>query len=143
MFAFVDVASVGHNLEDHYTNGSELVKLGERIKTAVREQYTPVHPENAAIKGVQNVVFTNPLVEEARGKVTKNATVVSPGRFDRSPCGSGTCARMAVLHARGLLEIGESWVNKSPINSEFIGRIVRITRMERYQAVVPVVKGRG
>jgi len=143
MFAFVDVAAVGHNLEDHYENGTELVKLGEKIKAAVREQYTPVHPENPAIRGVTNVVFTNPLVEEERGKVTKNATVVSPGRFDRSPCGTGTCARMAVLHARGLLEVGESWANKSPIDTEFIGRIARTTKVGEYEAVVPTVKGRG
>ena len=143
MFAFVDVAAVGHSLEDHYKNGAELVKLGEKIKAAVREQYKPVHPENSAIAGVQNVVFTNPLVEEERGKVTKNATVVSPGRFDRSPCGTGTCARMAVLHARGLLGVGESWVNKSPIDTEFVGRIARTTKVGEYEAVVPVVKGRG
>lgn len=143
MFAFVDVTSVGHSLEDHYKNGAELVNLGEKIKTAVREQYTPVHPENPAITGVQNVVFTNPLVEEERWKVTKNATVVSPGRFDRSPCGTGTCARMAVMHARGLLKVGESWVNKSPIDTEFIGRIARTARVGEYDAIVPVVKGRG
>lgn len=143
MFAFVDVAAVSHNLEDHYKNGAELVRLGEKIKAAVREHITPVHPENPAIRGVTNVVFTDPLLEEERGKVTKNATVVMPGRFDRSPCGTGTCARMAVLHARGQLEIGENWVNKSPINTEFIGRIVRTTKVGEYEAVVPAVKGRG
>jgi|SRR5690242_11745207 len=143
MFAFVDVASVGHNLEDHYKNGAELVRLGEKIKAAVREHITPVHPENPAIRGVTNIVFTTPLAAEERSKVTKNATVVMPGRFDRSPCGTGTCARMAVLHARGQLEVGESWVNKSPINTEFVGRIVRTTKVGEYEAVVPAVKGRG
>lgn len=143
MFAFVDVATVGHSLADHYENGADLVKLGEKIKAAVRKSFTPVHPENPAIRGVTNVVFTDPLVNEERGKVTKNATVVSPGRFDRSPCGTGTCARMAVLHARGLLEVGESWVNKSPIDTEFIGRIAKATKVGEYEAVVPVVKGRG
>jgi proline racemase len=143
MFAFVDVASVGHSLDDHHKNGAELVKLGEKIKAAVREHFTPVHPENPAIRGVTNLVFTTPLIEEERGKVTKTATVVMPGRFDRSPCGTGTCARMAVLHARGLLEVGESWVNKSPIDSEFIGRIVKTAKVGKYEAIVPTVKGRG
>lgn len=143
MFAFVETAAVGHDLNNHYENGAELVQLGEKIKAAVREQYTPIHPENSAIRGVTNVVFTTPLVKEERRKVTKNATVVSPGRFDRSPCGTGTCARMAVLHARGTLEVGENWVNKSPIDTEFIGRIVRTTKVGKYEAVVPTVRGRG
>ncbi|KAJ8109633.1 hypothetical protein OPT61_g7316 [Boeremia exigua] len=143
MFALVDIATLSHNLDDHYNNGPELVKLGERIKAAVREQFTPVHPENPAIRGVTNLVFTTPLVAEERCKVTKNATVVMPGRFDRSPCGTGTCARMAVLHARGQLAVGESWVNKSPIDTEFVGRIVKTTKVGEYDAIVPTVKGRG
>ena len=143
MFAFVDAAAVGQILEDHYKTGADLVRLGEVIKTAVREQFTPVHPENPAIRGVTNVVFTTPLTIEERGKVTRNATVVMPGRLDRSPCGTGTCARMAVLHARGLLDVGEGWVNKSMIDTEFIGRIVRTTKVGDYEAIVPTVKGRG
>lgn len=143
MFAFVNVASVGYTLQDYYKNGPELVKLGEKIKAAVRKQYSAVHPTNPAITGVTNVVFTTPLVERDGQKITKNATVVMPGRFDRSPCGTGTCARMAVLHARNMLEVGETWVNKSPIDTEFIGRIVSTTTVGQYQAVVPTVKGRG
>jgi proline racemase len=143
MYAFVDAAAVGQNLEDHYKTGADLVKFGETIKAAVREHFTPVHPENPAIRGVTNLVFTTPLTIEERGKVTKNATVVMPGRLDRSPCGTGTCARMAVLHARGLLDVGEAWVNKSMINTEFVGRIVRTTKVGDYEAIVPTVKGRG
>ncbi|KAL1604092.1 hypothetical protein SLS60_005684 [Paraconiothyrium brasiliense] len=145
MFAFVDVSAVGLRLEDHYENGTKLVELGERVKKAVREQSMPVHPENAAIRGVTNVVFTTPLTTDPLRdcKVTKNATVVMPGRLDRSPCGTGTCARMAVLHARGLLSVGESWINKSMIDTEFTGRIVRTTKVGEYDAIVPAVKGRG
>ena len=143
VFAFVDVATVGQNLADHHKTGADLVKLGEKIKAAVREQFTPVHPENPAIQGVTNLVFTAPLITEERGKVTQNATVVMPGRLDRSPCGTGTCARMAVLYARGLLNVGESWVNKSMIDSEFIGRIVKTTKVGEYDAIVPTVRGRG
>lgn len=143
MCAFVDAAVVGQNIEDHYQTGAELVKLGEIIKSAIREQFTPVHPENSAIRGVTNLVFTVPLGTEDRGKVTKNATVVMPGRLDRSPCGTGTCARMAVLHARGLLDVGETLVNKSIINTEFIGQIVKTTKVGGYDAIVPTIKGRG
>jgi proline racemase len=143
MCAFVNAAAVGQNLEDHNKTGAELVKLGEKIKSAVREQSTPVHPENTAIRGVTNVVFTAPLGTEDRGKVTKNATVVMPGRLDRSPCGTGTCARMAVLHARGLLDVEDTLVSKSIIDTEFIGRIVRTTKVGEYDAIVPTIRGRG
>lgn len=143
MYSFVDVSSVGFSLEDHYKSGAALVLLGERIKAAIREQFTPVHPENPAIRGVTGLVFTTPLVKEDRGKVTKTATVVMPGRFDRSPCGTATCARMAILHAKGLLEVGESWINKSPIDTEFVGRIARTAKVGEYEAIVPTVKGRG
>ena len=57
------------------------------------------------------------------GKRARNTVIVSPGRHDRSPCGTGTCARMAVMHARGLLEVGETFVHESLIGTEFIGRI--------------------
>ncbi|OAL55431.1 proline racemase [Pyrenochaeta sp. DS3sAY3a] len=143
VYAFVDVSDVGHKLDDHYQNGAELVRLGEKIKAAVRKQVTPVHPENPAIRGVTNLVFTTPLVKSERGKITKNATVVMPGRLDRSPCGTGTCARMAVLQARGLLNVGEVIINKSIIDSEFVGRIVEMTKVGDYPAVVTAVKGRG
>jgi proline racemase len=143
MCAFVDAAAVSQDLKDHYQTGAELVKLGEMIKSAVREQFTPVHPENSAIQGVTNVIFTTPLATEDRGKVTRNATVVMPGRLDRSPCGTGTCARMAVLHARGLLDVGDTLVNKSIMDTEFVGRIVKTTQVGEYEAIVPTIKGRG
>lgn len=142
MYAFVDASSVGHNLEDHYMTGADLVRLGEKIKAAMREQYTPIHPENPAIRSVANLVLSNPLVTEERGKATKNATIVMPGCLDRSPYGTGTCARMAVLHARGLLEAGESWVNKSMINTESVGRIVKTTKVGDYEAIMMLVESR-
>ncbi len=143
MFALVDVSTIGYSLEDHYKNGVKLVELGEKIKAAVREHITPVHPENPAIRGVTNLVFTTPLTTGHRGKVTQNTAVVMPGRLDRSPCGTGTCARMAVLHARGLLSVGESWINTSIIGTEFTGRVVKTTKVGEYDAIVPAIKGRG
>ncbi|KAJ4288168.1 hypothetical protein N0V90_012185 [Kalmusia sp. IMI 367209] len=143
IFAFVDVAAVGHSLEDHQEDGATLVQLGEKIKAAVRAHITPVHPENPAIRGVTNVVFVDPLTDTPSGKASKNATVVMPGRLDRSPCGTGTCARMAVLHARGLLNVGDTFLNRSIIDTEFLGRVVNTTIIGNYPAIVPSVKGRG
>lgn len=147
IFAIINAGSVGQEIEDRDKNGASLVELGERIKAEVRRKYTPVHPENPAIRGVTNVVFAEPLVDEEGGKTSKNATIVMPGRLDRSPCGTGTCARMAVLHARGLLNVGERFRNRSIIETEFIGRIRSTTTVGQgnsmYPAIVPTIKGRG
>src|SRR5690606_23160302 len=98
IYVLVDAASVG--LEIQSEAGAKLVEVGERIKKAVQEQTDPVHPENPGIRGVTILEFTEPLSDVADAKTATNTVVVSPGRLDRSPCGTGTCARLAVLHAR-------------------------------------------
>lgn len=149
MFAVVDLGQFnGMTFEedDEGRKGAKLVEMGERIKKAVREVYTPVHPENSAIRGVTILVFTEPLLddgEKSGGKVSRNATVVMPGRLDRSPCGTGTCARLAILHARRQLEVGQMFRNKSFIGTEFISHIRGLTKVGDYDAIIPVVKGRG
>ncbi|CAI7647369.1 unnamed protein product [Penicillium glandicola] len=122
---------------------TQLVEIGERIKRAVQDSYTPVHPENPRIKGVSILEFTEPLVEEDGCKAAINTVVVSPGRFDRSPCGTGTCARLAVLHARGQLAEGEIFKHHSIIGTEFASHIRGTTQVGGYQAVLPTVSGRA
>jgi proline racemase len=141
MYVLVDAASVGLKVEAQYS--TQLVDLGERIKRAVQSSYTPVHPENPRIKGVSILAFTEPLTIEDGCKVAVNTVVVSPGRFDRSPCGTGTCARMAVLHARGQLKEGEIFKHRSIIGTEFTSHIRGITKVGRYEAVLPTVAGRA
>ncbi|KAA8899613.1 hypothetical protein TRICI_006325 [Trichomonascus ciferrii] len=141
MYAFVDASSVGLTIENG--NGRELIEYGERIKAAVRNVYTPVHPENPEIGPISNVVFTDPLYTCSRGKTAKNATVVSPGRFDRSPCGTGTSARLAVLHSRGELAVNEPFIHTSIIDTEFVSHISGTTKVGNYDAVIPTIKGRA
>ncbi|KAK2616868.1 hypothetical protein QQS21_000246 [Conoideocrella luteorostrata] len=141
MYILVDAASVGLAVDNAYTPG--LIDLGERIKRAVRAKYVPVHPENAGITGFSVCEFTEPLQMEQGIQVAKNAVVVSPGRFDRSPCGTGSCARMAVMHARGQLKTKEIWKHRSIIGTEFICKITGTTTVGRYPAVLPTVKGRA
>ncbi|KAM0714124.1 hypothetical protein Q7P37_011088 [Cladosporium fusiforme] len=143
VFALVDAASVGQTLNDSEGNGATLVELGARIKRAVRNTITPVHPENPSIRGVTNLVFTEPLSSEGQGMTGRNATVVLPGRLDRSPCGTGTCARLAALHARGLLQVGQELRYRSYSGSQFLAQIRSTTKVGDYPAVVPKVKGRG
>lgn len=134
-YALVDAASVGLAIKS--VDGAKLVQVGERIKRAVQEQTNPIHPENPQIQGVTILQFTEPL----KDGVASNTVVVSPGRLDRSPCGTGTCARLAVLHARGELAVDESFKHRSIIETEFIGRVTGTTKVGEYDAVYPAVTG--
>lgn len=142
MYILVDAASVGLAVDDKLSR--QLIDLGECIKNTVRRQYKPIHPENPDITGFSVLAFTEPpVIEEDGCKAAKNAVVVSPGRFDRSPCGTGTCARLAVMHARGEVKEGEIFKHRSIVGTEFISRIRRLTTVGNYAAVLPTVKGRG
>ncbi|KZF18946.1 proline racemase [Xylona heveae TC161] len=141
MFAVVDAGSVGLTIENRF--GPKLVEYGEKIKRAIQKVYTPVHPENPRLGPVSILCFTHPLEEGPRGKTAKTTTVVSPGRFDRSPCGTATCARLAVLHARGELKPHETFIHKSITGTEFITHIRGTTKVGKYDAVLPTVKGRA
>lgn len=138
-YVLVDAASVGLVIKG--SEGRKIVEYGERIKRAVQEQTNPVHPENTDIKGVTVLEFTEPLTTEKSGKAAVNTVVVSPGRLDRSPCGTGTCARLAVLHARGELAEGEPLYHRSIIGTEFVGRVHGTTKVGKYAAVYPAVTG--
>ena len=140
MYAIVDLAQT--DLALHPDEGQRLVEYGERIKRAVQATVHPVHPENPAINGVTNFIFTAPLVTRPDGtKSAQNTVVVSPGRLDRSPCGTGTCARMAQLYARRQLAVGDSFHHTSILGTEYLGSITGVTKVGDYEAVLPRVKG--
>ncbi|KAK7408044.1 hypothetical protein QQX98_009817 [Neonectria punicea] len=143
MYVVVDAASVGLVVANRH--GPKLVEIGEKIKKAVQASYTPVHPENPGIRGVSILEFTHPHEDlpGGVGKTALNTVVVSPGRFDRSPCGTGTCARMAIMHARGQLGVNETFVHKSIIGTQFVSHIRGTTTVGEYPAVLPTVKGRA
>jgi proline racemase len=140
-FVLVDAASLGLSIE--HKHGRELVELGQKIMKTVQRVYTPVHPLNEEIKGVSIMGWTGPLDTVDGTKTAVNTVVVSPGRFDRSPCGTGTSARMAALHAKGLLKVGEKFTHKSIIGTEFQCSILGTTKVGEYEAILPRVKGRA
>ena len=113
--------------------------MGERIRAAAREQLPCAHPENPDIHDVSIVQIAAPW--QGVGAVTRNAVVVAPGRLDRSPTGTGLCARMAVLHARGLMRPGDAMSHASVIGSVFDGRIVSEARVGEFDGIVPAVRG--
>jgi trans-L-3-hydroxyproline dehydratase len=136
-YAIADASALGFVLEP--SEARELSRVGELIRAAAREQLPCAHPENAEIAGVSIVEIAEPW----RGleAVSKNAVVVSPGRLDRSATGTGLSARMAVLHARGLMRAGDAMTHASVIGSTFDGRIVRETTVGGRAAIVPAIRG--
>ncbi|KAF4956538.1 hypothetical protein FSARC_11540 [Fusarium sarcochroum] len=140
-YAIVDAASIGLKVDKRHAR--QLVEIGQRIKRAVQAQYTPVHPENHSIRGVTILSITEPLEQGDGYKFAKNAVVVSPGRFDRSPCGTGTSARLAVLHAKSQIKVGEVFRHRSIIDTEFETQIRGTTKVGECDAVLPTIKGRG
>ena len=120
-----------------------LVEMGERIKLAAAEQLPSIHPENPGIHTINQTLFAGPLTERDGVKTAKNAVVVSPGRIDRSPCGTGSSARMALMHARGELAVGERFVHTSILDTEFACRIEGETMVGGGPGVVTRVAGRA
>src|SRR5579859_2213069 len=123
--------------------GRDLCVQGQAIKQAAAEQLAVVHPENPQFAGITQTEFTGPLGREDGTLVSRNAVVVSPGRLDRSPCGTGTSARLAVMHARGQIAPGETFVHESVIGSRFSSSIDDLTTVGSYPAVVPSVTGQA
>ncbi|WP_017593035.1 proline racemase family protein [Nocardiopsis potens] len=116
----------------------EMMRAGLAIMAAVNERNRPVHPADPDISGCKHVQITAPGRD---GSDARNAMVIHPGWFDRSPCGTGTSARMAQLHARGELPLGRDFTNESLLGTRFIGRLVEETEAGGVPAVVPTVTG--
>jgi len=136
-YAIADAQALGFELVP--AEARDLSRVGELIRAAAREQLDPVHPENPAIAGVSIVQIAEPW--RGVGAVTKNAVVVAPGRLDRSATGTGLSARLAVLHARGSMGVGDSMTHASVIGSTFDGRIVREVDLGGRPAIVPAIRG--
>jgi Proline racemase len=136
-YAIADASTLGFALEP--SEARELCAVGERIRLAAREQLPCAHPENPDIAGVSIVQIAEPW--QGVGAVSKNAVVVSPGRLDRSATGTGLSARMAALHARGAMHVGDAMTHASVIGTTFDGRIVAEATVGSRAAIVPAIRG--
>ncbi|MFC3494701.1 proline racemase family protein [Glycomyces rhizosphaerae] len=137
-YAFVDLDDLGLPFDRAAKN--ELIAAGLDIMAAVNAEEEPVHPLEPSIRGLHHVYLTAPGSD---AKHSRHAMAIHPGWFDRSPCGTGTSARMAQLHARGELALGQDFVNESFIGSRFTGRLVGETEVAGRPAVIPSVTGRA
>ena len=138
-YGIVDAAKLGFAVTAD--EARDLAVMGEKIRLAARGQLRVVHPENPDIAGISIVQFACPFA--GAGEVTRNTCIVAPGRSDRSPTGTGTCARMAVLHARGAMNVGDTLIHESIIGSRFTGRIAGETVLAGRPAILPTLEGRA
>jgi trans-L-3-hydroxyproline dehydratase len=139
IYASVNATTLGFSIRPD--EARDLALLGERIRRAAREQIACAHPENPGISGVSIVQFAMPF--EGVGKVTRNTCIVAPGRSDRSPTGTGTSARMAILAARGQMKVGDAMTHASIIGSQFHGRIAASASVGGRFAIIPTICGRA
>ncbi|MFD1412386.1 proline racemase family protein [Oceanobacillus jeddahense] len=141
MFAHVNAQELGFNITPDEAH--EMCLVGQKIKKAVNEQLTVVHPENRKIRNVSNIIFEGPLKRSQAGVTSKNGTVVLHGRMDRSPCGTGTSARLAVMYAKGLIDVGEEFENESITGTKFNSKIISLSKVKDKDAVVPRLSGQA
>jgi proline racemase len=130
----------------------EIVQIGEMVKSATREQLPVVHPDNPAISGVTIAQLSGPAAGNAdwrsavvvsTGELDWNRPASWTGTLDRSPCGTGTCAKMAVLHAKGQLPLNHDFVHEGILGTTFTGRLLSTMRVGNYAAVIPSITGRA
>lgn len=121
----------------------ELSRIGELVKAAAVEQLPAVHPVHPEYAGITQTEIMGPVTRREGGLHARNAVVVRPGRLDRSACGTGTSARLAVLHARGEIAVGEPLVHESVLGSQYTGTIVGTTDVGGVPAVVPSIAGQA
>jgi proline racemase len=150
-FAQTDVRNCGLTLDP--ARGRDLARAGALIKLACQEQVQIAHPDSPEVSGVNLIMLHTG--DRVPGRQDRNTVVLNnaplraddpstwTGALDRSPCGTGTSSRMAALHARGQLAIGEDFRHQSIIGSEFIGQLTDETTVAGRPAVLPTITGRG
>ena len=136
-YAIVEPQGAYTRLDD--LGAARLVELSRAIRALVRERFEPVHPLDDTIRGVSHVLWADaPKGEGADGR---NAVFYGERAIDRSPCGTGTSARLAHLAASGRLHPGDVFVHESYIGSRFTGRVEEATTVGDYPAIVPSIEG--
>lgn len=140
-FVIVDAAALGFALVADEAH--DLATLGVRITNAANQALGFDHPENPDWRHISFCLFAGPLEQDETGLTTAAAVAIQPGKVDRSPTGTALSARMAVLHARGRMKVGDRLTARSLIGSTFSGTILGETRVGTRPAIIPEISGRG
>jgi 4-hydroxyproline epimerase len=136
-YAIVEPQAGYRDMAD-FTAG-QLVQMSPVLRKNLNAKYTFQHPENPTIKGLSHILWTG--APKAEGAHARNAVFYGDKAIDRSPCGTGTSARMAQLAAKGKLKVGDAFVHESIIGSLFKGRVKEAAKVGNYEAIVPSVEG--
>lgn len=123
----------------HKNTAGDLIRWSQELRNKINDKYEFVHPENDTIRGLSHMLWTGEPIDPT--STTRNAVFYGDKAIDRSPCGTGTSARLAQWHAKGKLKIGEEFVHESYIGSKFIGRVVEETTLGDKPAIVPSIQG--
>jgi len=136
-YAIVDVQPNFPGLE-HY-KADQLISWSRELRKRINALYTFVHPENPTINGCSHILWTGATIAPAA--TARNAVFYGDKAIDRSPCGTGTSARMAQWYAKGQLKKGDEFIHESIIGSQFIGRIEEETTLAGHKAIRPSIEG--
>jgi proline racemase len=136
-YAIVDSEAVGLPIDVAHL--PELRRVGMEIKHAIEKVHDVAHPLDPGLRGIYGTIFTGPPSDERAD--LRNVTVFADAEVDRSPCGTGTAAVMAVIDAMGLLADGKPFVHESLIGTRFEGRVTSRTTVGEHQAIVPEIAG--
>ena len=138
-YAIVDPQKNFSGIQDF--TASQIIGYSQKLRALINEKYPNqfIHPENETIKDVTHMLWTGtPLDENSNGR---NAVFYGDKAIDRSPCGTGTSARLAQLFAKGKLKVNEPFIHESFIGSKFIGRVEEETRLDENLAIIPSIQG--
>ncbi|NSL86340.1 4-hydroxyproline epimerase [Chitinophaga sp. Mgbs1] len=136
-YAIVDVQENFKGLE-HYP-ADQLISMARELRNRINAQYTFVHPDNPTINGCSHILWTGAVISQAA--TARNAVFYGDKAIDRSPCGTGTSARMAQWYAKGKLKKGQEFIHESIIGSTFTGRIEEETMVAGKPAIRPSIEG--
>lgn len=138
-YAIVDPQKNFSGLENY--KAAEIIRLSQVLRKRINEKFTDqfIHPENETIRDVSHMLWTGKPLDP--NSYSRNAVFYGDKAIDRSPCGTGTSARMAQLYSKGKLKAGEEFVHESFIGSKFIGRIEEVAEIEGKPAVIPSIQG--
>jgi proline racemase len=140
-FVVVDAEALGLSLNEDEVH--DIARLGVRITAAANDQLGFVHPERRDWAHISFCLFAGPLTATPQGFAARSAVAIRPGKVDRSPTGTAVSARMAILHARGLMREGQTLEATSIIGSRFAGRIAGLTEVAGRKAILPEITGRA
>jgi len=140
-FVLVNAKELGFEIKPD--EAKDISEIGAKITAAANQQLGFTHPENSDWSHISFCELALPIFEEEGIKVSRNTVVIDPGKLDRSPCGTGCSARMAVLSAKGEMEKGDRMIGRSIIDSRFDCSIVNEVNIGNKKAIIPLIRGRA